>query len=97
MTEPTPARAPVRVVAWDRLDIGMENALLNPVGLARRVVQSMIATTGGNGGGSTVIGASPVEVRLNDDGTGTLTVLHAGATITDLGDGSFRLTINGGQ
>lgn len=88
----------VRVISTERLDAHMQGVLLRTESLARKVVQSMIAVSGGGpgGGGSVVVGSSPLEVRDLGDGIGSLTIVGSGATITPNGDGSFRLTITGG-
>ena len=88
----------VTVVAWDRLDAAMEENLLIPEGRARKAITSMIATTPGmgGGGGTSVVGKSPIIITDQGDGTGTIETVGTGAAIQDNGDGTITVTIGGG-
>ena len=81
----------ITVIATERLDAHMQGVLLRPDSMARKVVQSMIAVSGGGtgDGGSVVVGESPIRVTDNGDGTAWLEVLTAGATLTPSADGTY--------
>ena len=87
--------ADVRVIAADKLDGYMQGVLLRADSLSRKVVQSMIAVSGGGGGGASVVGESPIRITDEGDGTGTLEIVAAGASIVDNGDGTFDVVIGG--
>lgn len=88
--------ADVRVIAADKLDGYMQGVLLRADSLSRKVVQSMIAVSGGSsGGGASVVGESPIRITDEGDGTGTLEVVAVGAYIADNGDGTFDVVIGG--
>lgn len=87
--------AEIKLVAWDRLDTAMQGVLLRSDSLSRKAVQSMIAVSGGGGGGVSVVGESPIRITDEGDGTGTLEVVAAGAYIADNGDGTFDVVIGG--
>ena len=86
-----------RLVTWPRMDAAMEEALLVATGRARKVIQSMIAVSGGGtgGGGASVVGDLPIKVEIDPDGTEYLVVDPTRAAVEELADGSYVITSAG--
>lgn len=70
----------VKVIAADKLDAYMQGVLLLPDSLARKVVLSMLAMSGGGGEGGD--GGTSVVITDQGDGTGTIEVVGT-ASLTD--------------